>query len=298
MAPACSRRRLPTAALLGVLLVVAGIGGAGCAGAGGAEKDSAVGDDDVDADTSNTPDADTSSTPDADTSATADAGTIDADPVGTPDAAPTCSPCQLVAQCGCGNMEACDLGGANPAQGTTACRPVLVGGTTTSTCNASSSCAAGYACLGGGAGQQSCNRYCSSDTDCQGGGGKCVIEVTSAGTPIPGVKVCSAKCDPFTAMGCPTAWACHAYSDAAEAKNFSACVVPGAGGDGATCAGGDAQCAAGFTCVNVGGQNRCKKYCDKGDGNPGCPGGQTCVGLVDAANQPLVVDNVTYGVCN
>jgi hypothetical protein len=211
-----------------------------------------------------------------------------------PDAASgSCSPCELVAQCGCATGQACDLGGAN---GTTACRPVNADGNETSTCTDSTRCAAGYVCLGGTVGA-SCKRYCASDDQCAGGGGICVIEVTSGGTPIPGVKVCSPSCDPFTASGCPAGWACGAFSDSQEHRNFTWCDVPGTGTNNAACT-DDGQCAAGYTCVNVGGATKCKKYCDKGDGNPGCAALQTCVGLVDAAGAPLIVAGVTYGVCN
>ncbi len=266
-----------------------------CAGTGtppGSSIDANVDAGMADGDTSGALEADAADTPDADTADTPDADT------GTPDGdAAACSPCRLVDQCGCNPAtEACDLGGSYPSQGTTACRPVLIDGTGLDTCNDWTSCAAGYVCLGA-SGQASCKRYCSSDAECEGGGGLCVIEVTSGGTPIPGVKVCSPSCDPFTSSGCPSGWACGAFSDSVEQRNFTWCAVPGQGVNNAICS-DDGQCAAGFTCVSVSGTHRCKKYCDKGDGSPGCAANQTCVGLVDAAGHPLLVAGVSYGVCN
>jgi len=266
----------------------------GCAGAGGTP----AGDDDADGGTG--PVADGASVdvsivtpgdePDASVSSLPDAGP------GDPDAEPACSPCELVPQCGCADGEACDLGGANPAQGSTECRPVLVPGTTTSTCTDSTSCAAGHVCLGVTA-EASCKRYCTGDEHCDGGGGVCVIEVTSGGTPIPGVKVCSPDCDPFTSSGCPSGWACGAYSDVQEQRNFTWCRVPGQGGNNSICS-DDGQCAAGFVCLNVASTRRCKKYCDRGDSNPGCSLFQQCVAVIDASGDPLEVAGVQYGVCN
>jgi hypothetical protein len=231
---------------------------------------------------------------DGDGSTTTD--TPDAGLGGPPDAA-ACSPCELVSQCGCdSSSEACDLGGANPAQGTTECRPVLIEGRATDTCNDSTSCASGFVCLGS-AGAASCKRYCSDDTTCDGGGGICVIEVTAAGTPIPGVKVCSPRCDPFTSQGCPSGWGCGPFSDPQELRNFTWCELAGTGGQNALCS-DDGQCQEGFTCVQVGSSARCKRYCDRGDGVPGCPSPLSCVALVDATGAPLRVDGVTYGVCN
>jgi hypothetical protein len=227
------------------------------------------------------------------TTGTPDAGETDGGP---PDAA-TCSPCELVSQCGCDpQTEACDLGGANPAQGTTVCRPVLIEGGETDTCNDSTSCAAGFVCLGS-AGAASCKRYCHDDAPCDGGGGICVIEVTVGGTPIPGVKVCSPRCDPFTSQGCPSGWGCAPFSDPQELRNFTWCELAGTGGQNALCS-DDGQCQEGFTCVQVGSSARCKRYCDRGDGVPGCSGGLSCVALVDSVGQPLTVAGVTYGVCN
>jgi hypothetical protein len=280
-------------AVLVAMILVGCAGASGAPGGGDDDPDAALGGDDdaVDAATTDAPvvvilpDA-APGTPDANTTP------------GTPDASTptTCSPCQLVSQCGCAANQACDLGGANPAAGTTECRAVVTPGMDTSTCVNDSDCAAGFVCLGE-AGKSACRRYCADDSVCDGGGGICVIEVTSGTTPIPGAVVCSPSCDPFTASGCPSGWGCGAFSDQESGRNFSWCQVPGAGVNNAACT-SDAQCAAGFTCVNTGTATRCKKYCDKGDGNPGCTTGLTCVGLVDANNAPLVVAGVTYGVCN
>jgi hypothetical protein len=244
-------------------------------------------------DAGDSPDDDDGST----TTETPDAAIGETDGGGRADAAPGCSPCELVSQCGCDpSSQACDLGGASPAQGTTVCRPVLIEGRELDTCHDSTGCAAGYVCLGSQA-AASCKRYCQDDDACDGGGGVCVIEVTASGAPIPGVKVCSPSCDPFTSQGCPSGWGCGPFSDPQELRNFTWCQLAGTGGQNAACS-DDGQCQEGFTCVQVGSTARCKRYCDKGDGVPGCTGNLTCVALVDAVGAPLTIAGVTYGVCN
>jgi hypothetical protein len=225
-------------------------------------------------------------------------GTPDAMMAGAPDAAPTCSPCQLVAQCGCAADQACDLGGANPPGGTTACRPITVQGAQGATCNGSTTCAAGNICLGGaGAGQ--CLRFCGGDMQCQGGGGLCAIQVTSGGTPIPSTEhasgtlhVCSLNCTPNTGAGCPSGFGCGAYFTTEQSRDFTDCFKAGAGVQNATCA-GESDCASGFTCP---GDNKCHKWCPLPAGT-GCTGGTTCLNLVDSNNNPIVVAGQQWGVC-
>ena len=109
--------------------------------------------------------------------------------------------------------------------------------------------------------------------------------------------MCSPRCDPFTSQGCPSGWGCGPFSDPVEHKNFTWCSLAGTGGQNALCS-DDGQCAQGFTCVLSGSTARCKRYCDRGDGVPGCPGSLSCVAIVDAQGLPLVVGGVAYGVCN
>jgi hypothetical protein len=234
---------------------------------------------------------------------TADAppGTPDASMAGAPDAGPSCAPCQLVAQCGCENNAsnpACDIA---DVMGGTTCRAVTAPGMATSTCNGVTGCAPGYICLGA-AGQSTCSRFCGSDAQCAGGGGLGAIGVVSGTTPIPSAEhpsgnlhVCSPACNPFDGSGCATGYGCSAYFSTEQARNFTACFFAGTGVDNATCT-GDESCASGFTCVNVGGVNRCKKYCSVG-GTPGCTSG-TCINLVDGNSNNIVIGGVTYGVCN
>jgi hypothetical protein len=212
------------------------------------------------------------------------------------DAGPTCSPCQLVDQCGCGGGEACDLGGPSPGQGTTTCRAVTAPGTAASTCSGTTTCASGFTCLGP-AGGASCKRFCKGDGECDGGGGLCTVQVTYNNVPIPGVKVCSPKCDPFTAVGCPTGWGCHFYYNNSESRSFTWCAPAGGGGQGAACL-DDGDCSAGHGCFCTDAlclQQKCLKSCQRAPaGGPGCTGGRTCFALTP----PATIGTIEYGVCN
>jgi hypothetical protein len=218
--------------------------------------------------------------------------------MGTPDAGPTCTPCQLVAQCGCDPGEACDLGGANPAQGTTECRPVTVQGMETSTCNGVTACAPGFTCLGP-AGEASCKEWCASDAQCgPGAGGLCTVQVYYNNMPIPGAKVCSPSCNPLTHAGCPSGWGCHVYYNDTEARNFTWCTATGAGGQGAMCT-DDTDCQQGFGCFCTDASctpslQKCLKTCNQSAGGTGCPAGKLCFSLNPAA----VIGGIEYGVCN
>jgi hypothetical protein len=273
---------------------------AGCAAGGTLDDDAGGnggGDDDIDSGVVIIPDA-AEGTPDA-----AD-GLPDA-AVGSPDAAGPATGCALYQQTGCGLGEACDLDEANLATGGTICRAVTVQGGSTSTCTGTTTCSAGFVCLGA-AGESHCAEYCQNDMVCDGTGGLCVIGLVYGDPAMPvnlggaQVKVCSNNCNPLDGTGCPTGFGCHVGRSAEAApRNFTLCDKAGAGTqEGACTTSGD--CASGFTCVNANG-NKCLKYCDKpGTAGTlgGCAAGQTCYQLTvgnPAANATIGAKN--YGVC-
>lgn len=223
-------------------------------------------------------------------------GTPDAAAMGTPDAAPpACSPCTLVPQCGCGAMEACDLDGTMLPSGGTTCRAVTAPGMGASTCTGVTTCAAGWVCLGPSGGS-ACYEYCTSDSQCDGMGGLCTVEITygSPPMPVPGAKVCSPNCTVVSSSpaGCPTGWGCHVYYNSDEARHFTWCTKTGGGGQESPCT-TDEDCQAGYSCVNAGG-NKCLKNCNKTT-NTGCAGlaGTSCVGY----STPAVIAGTEYGAC-
>src|ERR1043165_3563772 len=145
-------------------------------------------------------------------------------------------PCSILPQCGCASTDACDIDFSD-VNGT-ACRVINKPGTETSTCDQASKCDRGFACIG--CTQAVCKRYCSVDADCGSPRGQCVIDITSAGQPIPGVpSVCSSNCDPVNTgtTFCPANFKCNIFVQThnGQQKNIVDCSVAGAGKQGANC---------------------------------------------------------------
>jgi hypothetical protein len=285
------------ALILGGLVAILG---AACASAGGDGDNGG----DPDAAIIGGIDADPNA-PDADPNAP-DANTTGGDPDANTGSCPT-QPCDLVEQCGCPTGEACDLNGAELATGGTECRGVNAQGQEASTCSNVEDCASGYVCLGSNPGQ--CRKYCATDTECTGAGSLCLIQITY-GTPsmdVPGAKTCTKDCDPVDTLnptGCPTNMGCHIYVDdpdgslgssgaSGDERWLTDCTSAGGGTDGADCsANGSRDCAAGYDCVNLGGNSVCKQNCVY-------PGGTCAVGGCTRYSAPRpVVGGIEYGVCN
>lgn len=208
------------------------------------------------------------------------------------------APCDLYDQCGCsGTASVCDLDPAMIATGATACRSDESGGTEGTVCTRNTTCAAGHSCVGG-----RCRRYCEDDATCPGDGGLCILEVTVAGAPIPGVTMCTTDCVPTqtTNAACPATWACHVYFDQPGNRYLTDCAAPptGAGGiAGATCTRNE-DCRPGLDCINLTpGGMQCRPSCLCVGGNcaaGSCPSGTgSCRGFVT----PVVIGTATYGTC-
>ncbi len=216
--------------------------------------------------------------------------------------ADTCpgDPCQIAPQCGC-TGQACDLDGADLANGGTSCRNVTVPGTELSSCASSTSCASGFVCLGG-----QCRAYCNGETPCDNG--QCLVQpVFDSGggvfVDIPGVSACSKNCSPeqSTNNGCPSSpqFGCHlvrhnpdGIADNGDEFFYSDCRTTPAtgGGNGAACPGGNPDCQAGFECVVISAMQVCKQLCI-------VPGGTCAQGTCSALIDPAVISGVEYGVC-
>jgi hypothetical protein len=230
-----------------------------------------------------------------------DGATVDASPVdsGLPvlvDAGlPLCEGCALVGDACCGVARSCDV---NEAATDTSCRAVVTQGMDTSTCTVDTDCAKGYTCVSGGT-ASSCVEYCTGDAQCAGTGGICAGSV-----PVPGgtAKTCSQDCDPFSATGCPSMWACRLRLTPAgdpenPVKTYSACTTAGAGGHNATCTTSN-DCRAGFACTTINaGSRACRKYCDYDNDDP-CTGITPLVqGCTGFEGDGLVLGGKEYGVC-
>jgi hypothetical protein len=286
---------------LGLLLSLAA-----CASSrpGGSEID-ASGDDDVDAPEDTDGNGTPTDAPDIDGTAPPIDAAIDA-AVDAPIDASTCptSPCDLHQQCGCTSPLVCDIDFTDLMG--TACRGVNQAGTETSNCTQggtpqSSYCAGGYVCVGLGA-DASCKKYCDANSDCGQPRGQCVIQLTNGTMPIAGATTCSSNCNPMNsaAGGCPAGDKCGFFTandpvlTGGQDVDIVDCTTPGAGAHGATCT-NDTSCASDTFCTNVNSQLRCRRVCNRANGNADCAGlaGTTCIGFT----MPLVVGGTEYGVC-
>jgi hypothetical protein len=225
---------------------------------------------------------------------------------GAIDAAPdafACSqmPCSILPQCGCSQTFACDVD-TSDANGT-ACRPVTAPGTHTTECNSLDDCDKGFVCLGN-AQYGSCKKYCTTDADCGTPRGKCVLDISSGGTPVPGIPAaCSSNCDPTDTTGalCPSTYKCGLFNatHAGSPVKITDCSPAGAGTQGADCkqgtVGNDALCAKGFLCTTTDNNVtfKCRKVCKSPAATSAACGGQQCIGFAD----PFTVGGDTYGVC-
>lgn len=178
------------------------------------------------------------------------------------------SSCRVAPNCGCPATETCQLKDAN---GSGACE--AAGGTGRGgSCASNGECARGLGCIGG-----ECSTYCRNDTDCP----EKQCEPLSFGmTPVNGVGVCNAPCDPG-AVVCADGRACKFLR-----TERTTCVAAGSVANGGACT-NDGQCVAGSVCVGGASGNVCASMCRAGED---CPAGPC---------QPVELryQGIQFGVC-
>lgn len=210
-------------------------------------------------------------------------------------------PCSIIPQCGCGGATACDLD-VNDNNGT-ACRSLTTPGKEDAACNSLDDCDRGYVCLGGSS-YASCKKYCTGDADCGSPRGKCVIDIASGGTPIPGIPpACSSNCDPTNTSPaeCPATYKCGLFgaTHMGTAYDIADCSPAGAGVQGTDCKvgtlGNDTLCAKGFLCTTTDGNAtfKCRKICKGPSAQNAACSNQACIAFTD----PFTLAGDTYGVC-
>ncbi|MFO0568190.1 MAG: hypothetical protein U0263_21195 [Polyangiaceae bacterium] len=193
--------------------------------------------------------------------------------------------CDTSPQCGCTGTQACNV---TSEAGTTQCTPA---GTITpyNLCANLNDCTKGYACVG-----SACKAYCETNTDCASTGGACFqVNFTSAGTskPIPGMKVCSKKCElQNPASACGAGLGC--YPDLQAVPPKTDCAKAGTSTAAGACLSDGTICAPGYACLSNG---DCKKWC-RAQFTSDCPTGKTCA-VWQAPNQ-VIIDGIEYGVCS
>lgn len=130
--------------------------------------------------------------------------------------------CNHVAQCGCPKGKSCEFSNITHEPVCALRDPGGLGAN--AVCSESQSCAAGLTCTFNPYG--SCDKYCTTSTDCPGAGDECVA-VGSDGADIRGLRVCSTACS--EASPCPPNNSCYKY----ETGSFCRTYVPEI--QGATC---------------------------------------------------------------
>jgi hypothetical protein len=130
---------------------------------------------------------------------------------------------------------------------------------------------------------------CTSDAQCTGPGGLCVIKLESGGVEIPGLTICSENCDPSSTAGCPAGMGCGVFQETeGQMRLFTGCRETGTATQGQTCS-TSVLCAASYGCFDTGGFDECLKYCKVA--NPSCPAGTACM----AAG--ITIGSTEYGAC-
>jgi len=221
-----------------------------------------------------------------------DAAPIDAAEDG--DAAPTCTPtrgpCQPFPQCGCDAPDNCNV---LDVDGTTAC---VATGTTPfwNSCGIKTAsvgeCQKGAECIG-----SNCKPFCNTVADCPGPNRTCE-QITKTGKPypfgpaVPGLKVCSAGCDPILPSDtCGPGVNCTIYPSDGLAKDHGDCIyAKGQGMGPGTCTVNE-DCAVGFMCFNGA---DCRKLCRVVGHPEDCTQGTCAAFTLKAA-----IAGIEYGAC-
>lgn len=123
---------------------------------------------------------------------------------------------------------------------------------------------------------------CPADETCMYGGCHPVIALDA-----------QALCDPVAQQGCPADHECAVVATSgggAAAVSQSGCIASLGSGTHSTACADEDDCAAGYTCVDVGGRQTCFAYCELGTGR-GCLGGACLSGL------EWRVNGVELGLC-
>jgi hypothetical protein len=181
--------------------------------------------------------------------------------------------------CGCAATEKCSV--VDAKTGKAGCVPA---GTTPifAPCGADPECAAGAYCS---ASSGVCLLLCTSKAGCAGG--SCVEALDESGSsPIPGLDVCTANCDPITAAPCGPLVTCSYSTVHGELD----CVASKGVLEGGNCSFAN-DCAPGLVCVG----NACRRWCTPVGDTLTCSAGSLCAGF---SNLNVMHAGQTYGYCN
>jgi hypothetical protein len=197
---------------------------------------------------------------------------------------PPTNKCGLVAQCGCGGAETCDI--VDDAKGGVGC---VTAGTAPlgQACTSTAGCAKGLTCV-----FDTCRPFC--DTTCGTGLNTCTQVKFTDGTDVPNMKVCQINCDLRNANACGGNNGAGIAGCIPDGKGNTDCEKAGTATVNQACSGTNVAplCAPGLTCVNIGGNKKCMKWCQVGTAD--CGAVASCQGF----QTKVMVGTVEFGVCN
>lgn len=200
---------------------------------------------------------------------------------------PSGAACALFPQCGCAAGMSCDVPPASYADGRAACVTAGSRGRH-QRCTTVGECAAGLTCY-----YDVCMPLCAANSDCAGAGTPLCsdrqYESGGVAKPVPGLRVCTAQCDPLNpAKVCGASTTCLFHS-----KSVTTCAAAGLSTTATSCASNRFACAPGYVCVSGG---DCKRWCRIGLAGD-CPGGKACTKLPVPAGSEPTIGTIEYGVC-
>jgi hypothetical protein len=209
--------------------------------------------------------------------------------------APTCvvthaggGTCEYLPGVGCGCSGADKCGVVDQATGRSAC--TRAGPTPThQKCSSDNDCVAGAFCAPV---TGACAAICENVADCAPGA-QCIPAQSATGAVIPGLKLCTAHCDPVSAAPCGQNLNCIYYPDITEFDCFRSSRLK----EDIDCQ-FSSECDKGLVCVQRTSADRlaCRPWCKPATGmaSDACPSNKPfCVPLTTAADY----NGVEYGAC-
>jgi len=192
---------------------------------------------------------------------------------------PSLGPCKVLPQSGCSGDENCEITSLAGLASCTAATATPVYGN----CTSYGQCPKGTECIG-----QACKPFCCDGNDCLGGVRTCE-QITNGSMDVPGLRVCSAGCDPINPSTiCGPGVACYPQPWNGKGVDHGDCF----GGAGTDIGPGSCtlnSCAPGYYCQKTG---ECAKWCRLAIASD-CTGGKTCTVFDPIA----VIGGVQYGTC-
>jgi hypothetical protein len=126
--------------------------------------------------------------------------------------------------------------------------------------------------------------FCDNNNQC--GSGSCVSATDDQGKSVPGVKVCTAFCDPVSADPCGMGATCVQDTSVLQFD----CYRSGGQPIGGTTCQVDQDCVKGGVCSSLG----CVQWCEPTGGFPAICGGGPCS---EFNGGPVLYNGKKYGYC-